>query len=237
MSGPASLRRLTSNPFPVALPSAQWKISLIIQAERLPYPVHNTPPRKTWKNVGELRVRLLHCCRFACVINQASVDAGYQGSAVRRIIAEFLQIPSMVAPRPRSKIGNGEQKECKAARRPGRDRPPKPFEDFPEVVGARDEPEPAAMRYRISSLARPAQAHEGVVGVEIEREPGQENSDPDQESGVGQPIIGVLAEFRDEAGVMYALIELKKKPDATSSRGIFRPRARTRNGWTNVRFR
>ena len=80
---------------------------------------------------------------FARAIARASVDARYQGPAVCRIIAERLQIPLMVAPRPRSKIGNGEQQECKAARRPGRDCPAQPFEDFPEVVGARYERPPA----------------------------------------------------------------------------------------------
>ena len=126
----------------------------------------------------------------------------------------------MVAPRPRSKICDGEQHECKAARRPGRDRPAQPFEDFPEVVRAGDEPEPAALRYRIAGLAGPPQAHEGVVSVEIERKTGQENPNADQEAGVGEPFSGVRAEFRNEAGVDVRVdrIEEKAGPDHHNGR-------------------
>ena len=91
-------------------------------------------------------------------IAQASVDARYQGPAARRIIAERFKISSMVAPRPRSKICDGEQHECKAARRPGRDRPAQPFEDFPEVVRAGDEPEHAGHRGR---------THHAIVGPRL----------------------------------------------------------------------
>ena len=91
----------------------------------------------------------------------------------------------MIASRPWGEIGEGEQHEGEAAQRPSGDRPAQPFDDLPEVVRAGDEPEPTALRDRITGLTGSAQVNESVFDAEIEREPGEENQRTCQKAEVG----------------------------------------------------
>ena len=168
-----------------------------------------------------LLTRLSHPNGQVSAIAQASVDARYQGPAVRRIIAERFEIPSMVAPRPRSKICDGEQHEYKAARRPGRDRPAQPFEDFPEVVRAGDEPKPAAPAVSHSRSRRARRRCMRVLSAwRLSAKPAKEIPTPIRKRGSASHSVAYAPNSEMKRALMYALIALKKKPDATSSRGV-----------------